>query len=337
MRDQLAQTDKAAEIDAQVQEQSDRIRNANAEIDTLTEQKYALEAEYRKLEAEVGPVKYIAEFVYGEQAGTDLLEEAVRWVIVIIIFVFDPLAVLLLIASQYTFEIHRKRKDDQKELLRQQEWSEYERQRAQRIIDNPGYNIDDSTPSQEKEEVDGVDAATATGAGDNGRDSSDGMALAGKGAIDATEDIIRTDADMGDTLSKDDIALSYSSTSGMEYTKVQTDEDKSGSVDSKKKEVELLDESKEDKVLEVRKQQWDIKELDTSLAAAKSRWKDEHPEETIKFYKLLYLKGKIDKLPWEDVKYQPTFTNITVEDGYIQNSEQNENTLFNRLRRDTEN
>ena len=84
-----------------------KIKNAQAEIDILTEEKYKIEAEYRKLEAEVGPIKYIAEFVYGEEADRDLLEEAVRWVIILIIFVFDPLAVLLLIASQYTFDFAR--------------------------------------------------------------------------------------------------------------------------------------------------------------------------------------------------------------------------------------
>ncbi len=87
--------------------QQEIIKTSNEEIDKLTESKYALEAEYRKLEAEVGPIKYIAEFIYGEKADRDLLEEAVRWVIITIIFVFDPLAVLLLIASQYTFEYNR--------------------------------------------------------------------------------------------------------------------------------------------------------------------------------------------------------------------------------------
>src|SRR6056300_407305 len=152
LRSQLAQTDKADDIQKAIDEQEERVRDANAEIDTLTEQKYALEAEYRKLEAEVGPVKYIAEFVYGESADTNLLEEAVRWVILVIIFVFDPLAVLLLIASQYTFEFHRKRKDDDGERLRL-ERQEYEQARAQRIVDNPGYNIDDPATAEEKEEV----------------------------------------------------------------------------------------------------------------------------------------------------------------------------------------
>ena len=96
------------DVEAEIMRQQQTLAEANNIIDTLTEQKYTLQAEYRKLEAEVGPVKYLAEFVYGETANQDLLEEAVRWVIITIIFVFDPLAVLLLIASQATFEMRRQ-------------------------------------------------------------------------------------------------------------------------------------------------------------------------------------------------------------------------------------
>ena len=127
LRGQLAQTDKTVEIDAAVDEQGERIKTANAEIEILTEQKYELEGEYRQLEAEVGPIKYIAEFVYGEDADKNMLEKAVTWVIIIIIFVFDPLAVLLLIASQYTFDFARKNKGISND-----------RARMQKIVDNPG-------------------------------------------------------------------------------------------------------------------------------------------------------------------------------------------------------
>ena len=127
LRGQLAQTDKTVEIDAAVDEQGERIKTANAEIETLTEQKYELEGEYRQLEAEVGPIKYIAEFVYGEDADKNMLEKAVTWVIIIIIFVFDPLAVLLLIASQYTFDFARRNKGISND-----------RARMQKIVDNPG-------------------------------------------------------------------------------------------------------------------------------------------------------------------------------------------------------
>lgn len=107
LRSQLG-TSTGEDIDAVIDEQNSRIQSASSEIDKLTEEKFEIEAKTRQLEAEVGPIKYIAEFVYGEEADKNLLEEAVRWVIVIIIFVFDPLAVLLLIASQYTFRWHGK-------------------------------------------------------------------------------------------------------------------------------------------------------------------------------------------------------------------------------------
>jgi len=106
--------DGGADVDAIIDAQGLRITDANKLVDELTEEKYTIEAEYRKLEAEVGPIKYIAEFIY-EEADRDILEQAVRWVIITIIFVFDPLAVLLLIASQYTFEWRRK--DENKNVL----------------------------------------------------------------------------------------------------------------------------------------------------------------------------------------------------------------------------
>ena len=142
LRDQLGDTQNQDDIQKAIDEQFERVRIASSEIENLSEQKITLESEYRKLEAEVGPIKYIAEFVYGEQADKNMLEEAVRWVIVIIIFVFDPLAVLLLIAAQYTFDFRRKElEDDNGERLRL-ERQEFERARAQAIVNNIPPNID---------------------------------------------------------------------------------------------------------------------------------------------------------------------------------------------------
>jgi hypothetical protein len=50
----------------------------------------------RKVEAEVGPIKYIAALVYGDNSEANTLEKAVRWVIILIVVVFDPLALTLL-------------------------------------------------------------------------------------------------------------------------------------------------------------------------------------------------------------------------------------------------
>ena len=52
----------------------------------------------------MGPIKYIAAFIYGDNPDTNVLEKAVVWVIIVIVFVFDPLAVLLLLASQMSFQ-----------------------------------------------------------------------------------------------------------------------------------------------------------------------------------------------------------------------------------------
>ena len=103
-------SNKTQDIEGRIVELEKFIETEQKIIDEVNEEKFGYEKEYRKLEAEVGPIKYIAEFIYGEQADTNLLEAAVRWVIIIIIFVFDPLAVLLLIASQYTFNWHRENK-----------------------------------------------------------------------------------------------------------------------------------------------------------------------------------------------------------------------------------
>ena len=101
---------KTEDLDSRIEELEKFIDKEQVIIDGVREEKFNYEKTYRQLEAEVGPIKYIAEFIYGENANEDLLEQAVRWVIIIIIFVFDPLAVLLLIASQYTFHWHREEK-----------------------------------------------------------------------------------------------------------------------------------------------------------------------------------------------------------------------------------
>jgi len=84
-------------------------------IAKLNDEAAPIRAEVRKVEAEVGPLKYIAAFVYGATDET-LLEKAVTWVIITIIVVFDPLAVIMLLAAQMTFAWRREEKADE-ELL----------------------------------------------------------------------------------------------------------------------------------------------------------------------------------------------------------------------------
>ena len=86
------------------------IQTEQKTIATLSEERAPIAAEVRKVEAEVGPIKYIAAFVYGETDQT-ILEKAVTWVIIILIVVFDPLAVILLLSSQISFQNFREREE----------------------------------------------------------------------------------------------------------------------------------------------------------------------------------------------------------------------------------
>jgi len=72
-------------------------------ISKLNAEAAPIRAENRKVEAEVGPIKYIAAFIYGANPDSSLLERAVTWIIILIVIVFDPLAVIMLLASQMTF------------------------------------------------------------------------------------------------------------------------------------------------------------------------------------------------------------------------------------------
>ena len=107
----LARTTEASGADRSIvvrrAQQKDRARILNeigaaqTKIAKYNEERAPIASEVRKVEAEVGPIKYIAALIYGDNPENDLLEKAVRWVIILIVSVFDPLAVLLLIAANW--------------------------------------------------------------------------------------------------------------------------------------------------------------------------------------------------------------------------------------------
>jgi len=91
--------DRIRTLNDRLQEQKVSVKvvdNAD-EIKELTQERFAIEKEVTELEAEVGPIKYISELVYNDSANTTM-EEAVRWMIIVIVAVFDPLAISLLLA-----------------------------------------------------------------------------------------------------------------------------------------------------------------------------------------------------------------------------------------------
>ena len=311
LREQLGVQDNAFEIQKAVDEQNERIRTASNEVDRLTEEKIVLESEYRKLEAEVGPIKYIAEFVYGENADNNMLEEAVRWVIITIIFVFDPLAVLLLIASQYTFEWRRK---EEKEPM---PWYGADKLYAQKIVDNvpPSFEKEDNVPENIKDN--GMDRTPDTEEGSVGRsdlvetkneDIQEDKDRLGEGNAETEEEDDKPNSNNDRAEDTDGDGLTPGTYSGdpqpipVEQEDHLTQDEKSElakqysqSAPIEKKDIESSEELKK-----ARTQELEAQENDISWSEAKRSWKEDHPNETLKEYKELYINDVIDRLPWED-------------------------------------
>jgi len=124
LREQLSAS-SGEQVEEEIAELQERNSSSRKTIEELTQEKFALQRDVRQLEAEVGPIKYVAELLY-EEADTSALEQAVRVVIIIIVLVFDPLAICLVLAG--TNQISWSRETKRKELRVQLE--EY-----QKIVD----------------------------------------------------------------------------------------------------------------------------------------------------------------------------------------------------------
>jgi len=271
-----------------------------------------------------------------------MLEEAVRWVIIIIIFVFDPLAVLLLIAAQYTFEFRKKElEDDAGERLRL-ERAEYERARAQAIVDNPVFNIDTpAPPAEEKEEVNDVidrlndeqsdraeEGNTETGDNTNGDgDNTNGDSSRGdRESVEKTDgeydvganDIGRDDSDRvdGDTSRTRQQNLDIPDTKNRMFYPEELEESK------KKVELELLEE------LNPNIRYYEDREKDDAWVTDRAIWETNNPDEDREAWRHAFEIGEIDSLPWETTD---TADNYNTQEGYQQNAEQSASTLFNKL------
>ena len=88
------------------------IETYNKRISTLNEERAPIATEIRKVEAEVGPIKYIAALIYGDSMDSSLLDKSVRFVIILLVLVFDPMAVLLVIAGNFSLRQIAKEKEE---------------------------------------------------------------------------------------------------------------------------------------------------------------------------------------------------------------------------------
>ena len=274
-------------------------------VSQLSEERAPIAAEVRKVEAEVGPIKYIAAFIYGDNPDANILEKAVTWVIIIIVAVFDPLAVILLLASQYSFQWFRKQEEDENSPASIND-----------VVPQPQEIVDEETAKAEPF----ISPATSLWP----------FPAAAYIQTTHTETIV-------DPIETQPTALGGDITAPEELH----DED---------------DDFDEDDTVEIRE--------------AKRNWKHDHPNDNLKRHKRLFEKGQIDRLPWEEyLKAAPDFTtNEAAEEaakwaleqveetkkkdnsmdgtgtgttdsqdsgklvGYIQNAEQNESTIWQKVK-----
>lgn len=87
------------------------IETYNKRVSTLNEERAPIAAQIRKVEAEVGPIKYIAALIY-DDVDSNILDKSVRFVIILLVLVFDPMAVLLVIAGNFSLRQLAKEKEE---------------------------------------------------------------------------------------------------------------------------------------------------------------------------------------------------------------------------------
>lgn len=284
--------EKGAERAVQIrrQQQAERgrlqkdIADAQARIAKLNEERAPVASELRKVEAEVGPIKYIAALIYGDSPDQNLLEAAVRWVIIIIVFVFDPLAVILLLASQYSFAWFRK--NDEDTMRDEYDFSEGVRGPVvkEEITEEP-VQEQSPWPFPVKE--------------DDFKFLADDNDLYPEGKP--------WEADKDQEIKITPETHSYLFTPWV--SKVPGVEPVGPMVYRPEKETDTrVDTEVTEDIAESDDDELDHPDDTAEIKAAKSSWKHDHPNDTIKRHRRLFEKGLIDKLPWENyLKAQADF------------------------------
>lgn len=231
-------------------------------IQALNEEAAPIRAEVRKVEAEVGPIKYIAALIYGDNPDANLLERAVRWMIVILVLVFDPLAIMMVLAATESLKWERqwrgRKPDAEPETDEQpiQDWFDRARERARFWDQQPKHQ-----ESVEQPAIEPVEPETNT---------DYAPSIPPTNPVDEPVPAVKSMEDLSKRL---DPLLEPAKV--VEY-KVLDDVD--GEPDILDRPGDYLDVNAEKEAMR--------------------RWKESNPDATIKHQRDLLEQGLIDQLPW---------------------------------------
>ena len=255
--------DKAVALRRAQQKERVRLQNeilqSQKSIAELNDARAPIAAEVRKIEAEVGPIKYIAAFIYGDNPDANLLERAVRWVIIILVVVFDPLAIMMVLASTESMK-----------------WERDARRR-------PAYEPDDGPLTDEQiaqlrataepELPQGEVVETSTLFDDQPKDPHPPGWM-----YDELQSNALTEQEVEQVIAEFDQAR--------HVEPVVFNQDYLKELDTPTVEYQVLEDVDEDL------------DDNVSLKAAIKQWKDENPDSTLKEERYKLARGKIDQLPW---------------------------------------
>ena len=288
--------DKSVAIRRSQQKERSRLLSEIAEsqkkITTLNEQRAPIAAEVRKVEAEVGPIKYIAALVYGDNPEANVLEKAVRWVIILIVIVFDPLALTLLLAATKALEWERginifapKKKQDEE--------SKYEPD------DGPltDEQLDQIRKTAQDDVPVGIVTRGVTGVLRQAVKPEEFFDRAHKTAQAIDDGTYQPPVDKQTILDGLDHMWAQS-----EKTTIQDPESEHAPVETTENTPV---ETTENTPVEAPEHHDD--EVDSVEKQAMRAWKEKHPNETIKKYRTLHHAGYIKEVPWKHPDYHPDY------------------------------
>lgn len=297
-------------VDVRIKELELNIENIQPSIDGLREEKFVFEKKYRQFEAEVGPVKYIAQLIYGDNPDQNLLEAAVRWVIILIVAVFDPLAIMMLLAATETFAWRRQEKRQADENIKTMPSilpvEEDKEEPAEEVEPEPESDepIIDAKTNAESEEIGKEDIQDGGSAGehiDNNKEDTDQPTLK---RVLHVEHIVLPEPEEQEVIPP---AVMYES----EYVpnpeiEEEIVEPKTIENDGRQDESIFTEEPTEEEVQAVEEDIFEWKEEDENdpTKRAKRIWKRLNPEDTMKNQEQMLARHEIDELPWQQYAEQ---------------------------------
>ena len=312
-------------VDARIKELELNIENIQPEIDELREEKFVFEKQYRQFEAEVGPVKYIAQLIYGDNPDQNLLEAAVRWVIILIVAVFDPLAIMMLLAATETFAWRREEKyaniEKQETKVSSIETSEEvpsplpveETEQVQTQEEpEPASTVEDGPADEEPDKTGGEDKSNGGETGVNTEEPKPDTKTLNRTLH--VEHIVLPDPAIKEE--KIDYDHEYVPNPEIEEEivvpatqpdpKIETEVANIYNWQEVKKTADtVIDDEPEEDIFE-----WKEEDENDPDKRAKRIWKRLNPEDTLKNHEQMLSRGEIDTLPWLQYNEEPEETLI---------------------------